>query len=199
MKLWLLVDPLYYWLTRLTYIGRYRKHPSNIFRVRLTRYKGKEVMLEDGTLIKKNDILVKIHLHNVRLINDFFHVKNDVKKAFYIYNVVKESLPGLATYVLTHKRSAEIKGIIGITTLNKGTKRLGFESVSIQNIFYKCIKMTTFLPIHLLSLSHPNFHNVVKQPIPKYIFMSKSRLISMYVRPPKPIRNLQRRERDVSS
>jgi hypothetical protein len=184
IKLWLVLDPLYYRLTRLTYIGHYKKHTSNIFRVRLTKYKGRNVVLEDGTYIKKNDILVKIHLHNVRILNNLYDIKSDVRKAFLIYQMVKESMPGLAMYILTHKRFPEIKGIVGITSLNKGIKKLGFEPVSISNPIYKWMKIIIFLPIHLLSLVEPKPHRIWKQPEPKYIFISKKKLISMYTKPP---------------
>ncbi|MBB6453094.1 hypothetical protein HNQ94_001542 [Salirhabdus euzebyi] len=184
IKLWLLLDPFYYRLTRLTYIGKYQKRHSNIFRVRLTKYKGRPVTLSDGTEIKKNDVLIKIHLHNVRILNELDGVNNDIKKAFLIYALVKDSMPGLATYILTHKKSPQIKGIIGITTLNKGIKRLGFESFSIYNRYYRMIKMLTFFPIYLLSLSKPSIKQFKLQPDPKYIIMSKNQLITKYVKPP---------------
>ncbi len=67
LSIWYLLDPLYFFFTRLTLID---KRQSNVFRVRLTRYKGKDVILSDGTRIKKNDVLVKIHLHNVKLLKE---------------------------------------------------------------------------------------------------------------------------------
>lgn len=199
INLWLLIDPLYYRCTRLTYIGKYRKYPSNIFRVRLTKYKGRKVTLQDGTIIQKNDLLLKIHLHNARLLHELFHVNSDVKKAFQLYQWTKESLPGLATYLLTHKHASNIKGAIGITTLNRGVARLGFEAIPIKNKWYKLMKMITFFPIHLLSLTKPNVKDLRKHLEPEYIFITKEKLLSKYVQPPLGIRKAVKSEQNKTS
>ncbi|MCP8615615.1 YkoP family protein [Salirhabdus salicampi] len=180
IKVWYFCDPLYYSFTRLKYIGKHNKNPGNIFRVRLTRYKGREVTLKDGTTIRKNDLLLKIHLHNVRILHDIQHIKDDVKKGFMIYQIVKESMPGLATYVQSHKRYDEIKGVIGITMLSKGSRRLGFEKVTIKNLIYKWMKVCTFLPICFLSLTRPSIGKIRKLPEPVYLFMSKADLVNRY-------------------
>lgn len=83
LNLWNIMDPIYYQCTRLCYVpGMERK--NTIFRVRLTRYKGATVILEDGTVIKRNDVLIKIHLHNVRLISEIQSIDNEVKKRQFI-------------------------------------------------------------------------------------------------------------------
>ena len=76
LSIWYLLDPLYFFFTRLTLID---KRQSNVFRVRLTRYKGKEVILSDGTRIK-NDVLVKIHLHNVKLLKELQPIESAVRR-----------------------------------------------------------------------------------------------------------------------
>jgi hypothetical protein len=176
---WNLFDPIYYNLTRLTYIHN-EVPEENVLRVRLTRYKGKDVILSDGTPINKNDLLVKIHLHNVRLLNDMQHIKSDIKRGRFIYQSIRKSLPILVSYIQKHDKADEIKGIIGITMLDKGASRLGFEMVPISNPLYKWYKWTSLLPINLLSTTSPSFKNVLKQSGPSYLFMSKARLSSMY-------------------
>ncbi|SFD65892.1 hypothetical protein SAMN05428981_1011317 [Bacillus sp. OV194] len=49
---WNMIDPLYFFFTRLQYLEQTRVN-TTIFRVRLTRYKGRAVVLSDGTCIKK--------------------------------------------------------------------------------------------------------------------------------------------------
>jgi hypothetical protein len=88
--------------------------------VRLTKYKGKDVLLSDGTLIKKNDKLVKIHLHNVRLLSELKSVPCSVKKGRVIFRKIHMSMPLLSEYIHNHKQRNEIKGAIGITMLYKG-------------------------------------------------------------------------------
>ena len=181
LLVWNFLDPIYYKFTRLTYIHN-EIHKENILRVRLTRYKGKHVILSDGTQINKNDILVKIHLHNVRLINEMKSVKNDITKGRFIYQHVKKSLPSLGSYIQNHSRADEIKGIIGISMLNRGADRLGLEFVDISNPLYKWFKWLAFLPIFLLSNDHSIF-KMIKINIsstPKYLFMSKEILLQIY-------------------
>jgi hypothetical protein len=176
---WNLFDPIYYSLTRLTYI--HNEIPGeSILRVRLTRYKGKDVILSDGTEINKNDTLVKIHLHNVRLLTDMQHLKSDIKRGRFIYQSIKKSLPCLVSYIQKHHKADEIKGIIGITMLDRGAERLGFEIVPISNPFYKWYKWTSLLPISILSATSPSFKYISKQSGPSYLFMSKAKLLSMY-------------------
>ena len=154
ISIWDLIDPLYYHCTRLTYLP---PKEDNIFRVRLTKYKGRNMVLSDGTQINKNDTLVKIHLHNVRLLKEFKNMNSEMKKAKMIYYYVKRSLPGIDIYIQNHPHSNEIKGIIGITTLNKGCERLGFEIFDISHPIYKWFKQITFLPIEIISSQNASF------------------------------------------
>jgi hypothetical protein len=176
LSLWELLDPIYYYLTRLKYLEEKRKC---ILRVRMTIYKGREVLLSDGTKIQKNDKLLKIHLHNVKLLKEMKEIKNDTRRALYVYNRVKESLPFLAMYISNHKDADELKGIVGITMLRKSSRRLGFETFVIKNKWYRNLKRTTAIPIHLLSVN-TTFRETLKHSTPEYLFMSKEQLIKKY-------------------
>ena len=108
ISIWSLIDPLYYCCSRLSYPPC---KEGNIFRVRLTKYKGRNIVLSDGTQINKNDTLVKIHLHNVRLLKELKNIKSEIKKAKMIYRYVQKSLPGIEIYIRNHCHSDKIKGI----------------------------------------------------------------------------------------
>ncbi|WP_257958695.1 YkoP family protein [Bacillus sp. V3-13] len=177
LLVWSIIDPVYFFFSRLNYLDQ-TEEKTAIFRVRLTRYKGREVVLADGTKIKKNDVLLKIHLHNVRLLKELQNIDNDVKKAVILYKKVKESLPYIALYIHQHKYNREIKGIIGITMLNKGIERLGFEPHPISSRTYKWMKQLALYPIYLLSKSKAP--NAGKRPYPLYLFISKESLLNKY-------------------
>ncbi len=179
LSVWNIIDPIYYRFTRLTYL-HHTETAKNIFRVRLTRYKGREIILTDGTYIKKNDLLVKIHLHNVRLLSELIQIQSEIKKAKIIYQDVKRSLPGVEKYIRNHKYENDIKGIIGITTLYKGSQRLGFEVFSISHPVYKWLKWVTCLPITILSTSDPSLKKIFTHSHPSYLFMSKDKLSELY-------------------
>ncbi|WP_138416368.1 YkoP family protein [Aquibacillus sediminis] len=171
--IWSLLDPLYFRCTRLTYLA----NRDNIFRIRLTRYKGKKRILNDGTTIDKDDLLVKIHLHNVKLLAELKDVKSEIKKAMITYQKVKTSLPGITQYITNHQEGEKIKGIVGITLLTKGTQHLGFNSFPIKNPFYKLFKYLSFVPIAILFGTNPFAR---KQDVPSYLLMSKETLQKMY-------------------
>ncbi|WP_349407334.1 YkoP family protein [Pseudalkalibacillus sp. SCS-8] len=177
ITVWSLLDPVYYMVTRLTYLDRKEGASECIFRVRLTRYKGRTIVLSDGTQIKKNDVLVKIHLHNVRILKDIYNIENDFQKVIYLYKKIQSSLPYVAEYLETHHQHDRIKGIIGITLLNKGCRKLGFEPHSIHNRWYKLFKLSALLPISLLTRSG-NKRLFNKEP--QYLMMSKNQLCQRY-------------------
>lgn len=178
LSIWKIFDPIYFLFTRLQYI-EFEGNKKAIFRVRLTKYKGKDVVLSDGTMIYKNDVLIKIHLHNVQLLSEFLRMENHVNRARCIYKTVLNSMPLLAEYIHKHPDKQKIKGIIGITILNKEVRQLGFECFSPQNSFYKMYKKTSLLPIFFLSTPSFGIRNVKKHHL-VYLMMSKDKLLRKY-------------------
>lgn len=186
MRLWLLmlwnyIDPLYYSFTRLTCLtesdGKVKER--NVFRVRLTRYKGADVVLSDGIKIKHNDILLKIHLHNVEIMKELKQFRSEFQKVRWLYQAVERSLPELAAYIRAHKHCDNIRGIIGITLLDNVSYRLGFDTIAISNPIYKFIKWVTQIPIYYLTTSQFSWKMLMKHQ-PNYLFMSKDSLFEKY-------------------
>lgn len=173
MDAWNYLDPIYYRCTRLQYLQEANKS-NTILRVRLTRYKGAKIILQDGTMIQKNDLLLKIHLHNVRLLRELEGVTSEMKRAVYIYHMMKQSLPRLAAYLSAHQKCEQIKGVIGISFLNSGVNRLGFETSPIHSKLYLTYKKITLIPINVMA----GKKRMDKDPI--YLFMSKQNLLQSY-------------------
>ncbi|SFD96531.1 hypothetical protein SAMN05216238_106185 [Lentibacillus persicus] len=170
LAIWNTLDPVYYIFTRLHHVTDHNQNKT-LFRVRLTKYKGSPVILKDGTTIRKNDLLLKIHLHNVRMIRELNGNKSELQRALALYHMVRNDLHCLSDYIEKHPRQHEIKALIGITTLNKGTRRLGFEIVSIQSRCYRLFKQFTCRFINFIA----------ERPCdasPSYLFMSANRLLS---------------------
>ena|SRR5690625_1998582 len=172
LDIWNAIDPIYYKFTRLRYVTDHEQK-NTVFRVRLTRYKGNPVVLNDGTSIQKNDLLLKIHLHNAKMLKEINLVQNDLRRAVLIYHKVKYALTNLAHYVESHSKGEKIKGIIGLTSLSTGAKRLGFEVVPIRSRVYRLFKQCAFIFIHLFATKSRNNH-------PVYLFMSKEQLLAKY-------------------
>ncbi|WP_019241241.1 MULTISPECIES: YkoP family protein [Bacillus] len=178
IKIWLFVDPFYCSFTRLRLITS-SLESDGVFRVRLTKYKGNDVILTDGTEVFKNDLFLKIHLHNVKVLNDSLNVKNEMLKGRQLYRKVKNSMPSLASFIRTHPDSERIKGVIGITMINKGYLSLGFDCVFPQNKMYSLYKKISHIPIYLLSKKNFSMEVLKKERI-VYLMMSKDKLLDSY-------------------
>lgn len=179
MQSWSVLDSLYYHMSTLEYVD---KPAQNIFRVKPLTYRGRALFLSDGNTFCKHDQVMKIHLHNCVLLKELMPIDNDIKRALYVYNRVEQSLPGLAQYVARHPLEAEIKGIIGITLLNRGVKKLGFEVHEIPNPWYLRLKQLYLKPMFILCHPHPKDAFRGKDLAPKYLIMSKERLLKLYLR-----------------
>lgn len=175
LSVWNVIDPVYYACTRLKCIHH---EDGSAFRVRLTTYRGRNILLSDGTVIKRGDTLLKIHLHNVILLKKMSSIKSEIKKGKFLYRLIEKSLPDLAEYVRNHPKHDDIKGIIGITMLNRGAGGLGFETVQIRSAMYKWIKFVTMIPLYFFSANDP-LKNLKKQ-TPAYLFMSKNVIMNKY-------------------
>lgn len=176
---WGIIDIFYYHLSRLESLAKQHTNQQNVLRVRMTRYKGYNVTLSDGTEINYNDRLIKIHLHNIRILKETKSFKSELKKAKWIYQAVERSLPEVAQFIKEHEKCSEIKGIIGITNLTRRADKLGFETKTISNGIYRRFKWLLQLPIMYLSSSDCSIKSLVKQQ-PHYLFMSKETLFEKY-------------------
>jgi len=173
------IDALFLYFRRLEYTYT-NQNERTVFRVRITKYKGKHVDLSDGTSINKNDCLLKIHLHNVRILKEALSLKHPVQRSLVIYRMVEQSMPSLAMYIDKHPKSKQIKGIVGITMINRGVTHLGFEKSLPNSRCYKLLKFSTQFPIFLLSTTSISMRNIRKQ-CPTYLFMSKEKLFEKYM------------------
>ncbi len=176
---WGFLDLFYYYSTRLTSLAKQYANQQNVLRVRTTTYKGYDVVLSDGTEIKHNDVLIKIHLHNVRVLKEMKRLKSELQKGKWLYRSVERSLPEVALFIKEHEKYNEIKGIIGITMIDRVSQRLGFETMEISNSFYRWFKWFLQFPILFLSTSNRSLKTALDEQ-PNYLFMSKEMLFEKY-------------------
>lgn len=176
LPLWGIIDQIYYQCNRLHLVD---PPNGNVFRVRLTRYKGGPLEMSDGTFVQSGDPMLKIHLYNYQLMKQMIHMDSDIRRALYVYEAVEKSLPGLAFYIRSHPNMEQIKGIIGITLLNRGIKRLGFDSFDINNKMYRSWKKSYMILLH--GLCHGGSASIQSgKHEPKFVVMSKEKLLNRY-------------------
>ena len=178
ISLWSILDAFFLCFRRLEYTFS-NQNEKTVFRVRITKYKGRQIQLSDGTTIAKNDYLLKIHLHNVRILKEVLAVRNPLQRSMVIYRMVEQSMPSLARFIANHPKANHIKGIVGITMINKGVTHLGFEKAYPNSCLYKLFKLCTQFPIYLLSTTSISLRNIKRQ-CPTYLFMSKDKLFKKY-------------------
>lgn len=176
ISVWTLLDPLYYTCTRLKRIDSERE--KNVFRVRLMKYRGKRVDFPDGSSLERGDLVVRIHLHNVYILQEMAGMNNELARAKWLYNTVRRSLPGVHDYLNNHPKKEQLKGIVGITLLNRGNRSLGFRTLPLYNPIFRLFRWVTLLPIHLLSADQPI--RTLKKHRPVYLYMSKDELEARY-------------------
>lgn len=178
LPLWKFVDRIYYQCNRLQLIDMDKE---NIFRVRLTTYKGYPLETSDGEMLLPGDKLLKIHLYNYHLMKEMAGIESDVRRALYVYERVEKSLPGLAAYLRQHLHEEQIKGIIGVSLLNRGVKKLGFDTFEIKSGWYRVWKESYLKPMYYLC--HRQAAPYQKNKLaPTYLVMSKNRLYRSYLR-----------------
>lgn len=102
-------------------------------------------------------MLVKIHLHNVKLLKELQPIESAVRRGIMLYQKVYQSMPHLADYINRHKRKDEIKGVVGITMLHKGAARLGFDVIKPSSGCYRLFKKAAIFRFYtLLQNSSPS-------------------------------------------
>ncbi|WP_134698861.1 hypothetical protein [Ammoniphilus sp. YIM 78166] len=177
LPLWGLVDQIYYQFNRLQLIDI---EDQNVFRVRLSTYRGAPLVLDSGDVIRSGDLLLKIHLYNYQLMKQMCHLESDIRRALYVYEAVEHSLPGLARYLSEHPRSNEIKAVLGVTVLNRGIKRLGFQSFELDNSLYRAWKKAYMIPMYCLCHGQWSLPSLQKLE-PKFVVMGRTQLLQRFL------------------
>lgn len=187
LPFWGIIDQIYFQFNRLQFID---KDGGNVFRVRPIYYRGEPITLLDGTQIHQGDLLLKIHLYNYALMKEMVGMNSEIRRAFFVYQTVEKSMPGLAKYLHFHPRSEEIKGVIGITLLNRGVRHLGFDSIPITNDYYRRWKKSYMVPMYYICHGFRT-GNGRKKLDPKILVMSKDQLFKNYLNPQTTYQNFE--------
>lgn len=102
-----------------------RVDARNIFRLEKSIYEGPELFSEDGKLLAcKGDLVAEIHLDNIRL---QAQARDMRKTALKVMRQARESLPGLAQYIINNSAYDNIKVFMGQTLIYRGVKGFGFS------------------------------------------------------------------------
>jgi peptidoglycan/xylan/chitin deacetylase (PgdA/CDA1 family) len=158
--------------------------PDNTFlQVRVREYTdNKPITLEDGETFAKGDRILELHLNNDTLMQLGRTSRNSTHLAIQMIKNIRALLPQITHLIETDPRYRDIKGLYGITLINRGPEQLGFTVLDLpRNPFSFVTKLYLRLLMYIL---HPQGKARLKTKtellVPKIIAMSSKELEQRY-------------------
>jgi len=174
---------------RVEKIIRYLAHIEDItedgkpamFRLALKKYKGKVLPLPDGTSLHKGDFIGELHINN-EILENMTSTSNPFLMGLSARQAASDSLKILARWLAKNPRYQNIKAVLGLSLLHRGSRSLGFQTYQVSSFMYH---LARWYEIWLLIIFHPagrkHATKYFKKLKPKYLAMSKSELFKRYL------------------
>ncbi len=154
-----------------------------LFCFRLRRYRGRPLILSDGTTIQPRDPIAELHLNNKVLKEITSTGKSPERIALLTLKELKRSLPALAQWVHSKPHGKNIRAVVGLTMLYRGTERLGFSVFEPPAVIKGLAK---WYQGWLLTLYHTEgrlrLHRNKEKLSPKIVAMGREELVRRYLR-----------------
>lgn len=152
-----------------------------VFRLALRRYKGRQLLLPDGTTLQKGDMVGELHLNN-DVLQQISSNNEPAQLGLAALKKTLQSLPSLAGWIAANPRYREIKAITGLTILHRGSQFLGFSAFDVPPL---ARRLTRWYEGFLLTIFHPagrrRFTQHKKKLSPKLLVMSKDELLRKHL------------------
>lgn len=152
---------------------------TNILRISKTRYKGPNLYTPEGQLLAaRGDLVGEIHLDNSRLaLSD----KNSLKTGVQVLRQAREALPEFAKHIEGNPNFQDIDVFMGLSTINRGVKGLGFEVQEVKPTFFNYgVKLLQRVIHHVYNPTKLNTRSK-SDDYPKVVWISKSQLFNMWL------------------
>jgi len=176
---WYRVEKIIRYLARIEDVLENGK-PS-LLRIALRKYRGQELLLADGTFLRKGDFVGELHINNETLEN-ITSTQEPFLMGLSARQAVRDSLKNLANWLGQNPRYQNIKAIAGLTLLHRGSRSLGFQAYHASSFF---LRLARWYQIWLLMIFHPagrkRVTKYLKKLKPKYLAMSKNELCKRYL------------------
>lgn len=174
---------VYDWAIRkLSGIRDLQEGKSSFYRVAFRRYRGKDWRMPDGSVLKAGQTYLEIHINNEYLLKTIgANVKAD-RAALIALREVRKELVVLAQLLEGDSRYRDIRVLLAITLLHRGTEHLGFSAYDMPQGPLRTL--VGWYERWLLGLYHPGgFKNLGAYRdtlVPKYIVMTRQELLKRY-------------------
>ena len=147
---WLQYESLFHLVFRLKPVEGSGGEPS--IHYRKVTYNGPPVELKDGTRIVKGDPVAEMHLDNGMLRRLAARSSSPIAVIIHLIRELETSLPNLAKRVLSDPDTSSVRAIYGVSMLNKGADKLGFQIFDLpDNLFAKVSRIYLRLLFRVLT------------------------------------------------
>ncbi|GGG19718.1 polysaccharide deacetylase family protein [Paenibacillus abyssi] len=175
---WLGWERLFHYLFRLEAVD----HGEGIFHFRIRPYRGKTLELKDGHKIGNNDKVIELHFDNKKLFQIMRRSKSLMQMAIYVIREVERALPKLARQISGRQEFNDVRGLYGISMINRGSESFGFNVLELPEGLFS--KMTRFYLKILIRVLHPSGNKRVSSKqatlVPRIVAMSMEEFHSRY-------------------
>lgn len=124
-----------------------------VFRLALRRYRGRPLVLPDGTTLTSRQPVLELHLDNDYLQELAAGAGSPERVALRTLRAVQQSLPALARHIEQNPELSRVRALVGITILHRGAEKLGFGVYPLTSGWLS--RAITFYQRILLRLWHP--------------------------------------------
>lgn len=176
--LWLKWEKLFQKLFRVDHIDDEVK----LLALRVTKYHGKPIKLNDGATIYNGDKVAELHLNNLMLYEISTKVRTPIQLAVMLIHYVDRDMPKLTKFIQEQPAYRNVKGLYGVSIINRGTKKFGFTVQELpQGIFYFFSRIYLRILLYILHPEGRKRLNTKKELlVPKTIAISKKELLKRF-------------------
>ncbi|WP_081757029.1 polysaccharide deacetylase family protein [Gorillibacterium massiliense] len=157
--------------------------PENTFlQIRLREYHGSSMVLGDGVRIEKGDLVAEMHLNNDTLYQLGRTSRNAVHLAIQMIRRTEQILPQIATLFKSDPGYKDVKGLYGVSLINRGLEHLGFTVLDLPkgpfSFFTKIYLRFLMYVVH--SQGRTRLKQKTELLVPKIICISAQELENRY-------------------
>jgi len=164
--------------------------PDNTFlQIRLTEYTdSKPITLEDGETFAKGDHILEMHLNNHVLLELGRTSRNSTHLAIQMIKRTRALLPQITHLIETNPDYQNVKGLYGVSLINRGPEQLGFTVLDLPKSPFTFL--TKLYLRFLMYVVHPKGKERIKTKtellVPKVIAISSKELEHRYAAVARP-------------
>jgi peptidoglycan/xylan/chitin deacetylase (PgdA/CDA1 family) len=195
-RLWSVIDRL---VRLLSGIRDFGDGGNSIWRIALRTYHGKDWPMPGGSVLKRGELYLELHLNNDRLLSLVGENTLLERATIIAMREVRNGLPPLAEFLNSDAKYGNVNIILGITLLHRGLGRIGFKAMDMKPGIFQAA--TGLYERWLLAVFHPGGFKGLKsyryKLSPKYVVMTRQELMRLY--PPASIQENTQKNTGVRS